>query len=393
MADVADVVVIGGGVNGASATWQLAKRGAGRVVLLEKNGIGSGASSWSSGIVRLHYTLEPLARMAWFGRQMFETWADTVGGDSGFHRTGFLVLLSKEETEAGKAVVEMQQRIGIDARFVGTKEIGEIEPRLQLSDVAAGTYEPESGFADGLSTATAFADAARREGADVRIGPAATGILGDDAGITAVLTDQGEIRTRTVVVAAGYRSAALLEPLGVDLPITPVRHAIAVVERTPAFRGLHAVVSDRPARAYYRPESEDMTLLGEMDPLTGREDHDVEAEPPPATSEVTGLIGKFTARFPAEQEGVFRRGYTGIYDCTPDFQPALGAVTAVPGLHVAAGFSGHGFKLSPAVGRILADVVIDGSTSVADVGLLRVERFAEGDLVQPDVAYAGRSLA
>ena len=393
MADVADAVVIGGGVNGASTAWQLAKRGAGKVVLLEKNAVGAGATSWSSGNIRLHYTLEPLARMARYGRDLFETWADAVGGDCGFHCTGYLVLLAEEEVDAGRAVVEMQRRIGIDARFIDTKEVGEIEPRLQRTDVAAGTYEPDSGFADGLSTAAGFADAARREGAEVRIGPVATGIVAGANGVTRVETDKGTIDTRTVVVAAGYRSMALLEPLGVELPITPIRHAIAIVGRTAGFRGLHPIVSDRPGWAYYRPESADLTLLGERDPLTGREDHEVEAEPPPATAEVMSLIEKFTKRFPDEQEAVLHRGYTGIYDCTPDFQPALGAVAAVPGLYVAAGFSGHGFKLSPAVGRILSDLIVDGATSLVDVALLRIERFAEGDLIQPGVAYTGRSLA
>ena len=86
----------------------------------------SSTTSWSSGIVRLHYTLEPLARMAWYGREMFETWADAVGGDCGFHRTGFLVLLADDEVEGGRAVVEMQRRIGIDARFIDTEEVGEL---------------------------------------------------------------------------------------------------------------------------------------------------------------------------------------------------------------------------------------------------------------------------
>ncbi|MBM3956962.1 MAG: FAD-binding oxidoreductase, partial [Gemmatimonadetes bacterium] len=229
MADVADAVVIGGGVNGASTAWHLAKRRAGRVVLVEKSGIGSGATSWSSGIVRLHYSLETLARMAWYGRQMFETWGDSVGGDSGFHRTGFLVLLGEGEVEGGRAVVAMQRRIGISARFIDVEEIAEVEPHLDPSGVAAGTYEPESGFADGLSTATAFADAARREGAEIRIGPVVTGIASGGEGVTRVLTDRGAIETRTAVVAAGYRSAGLLGPLGVDLPIRPIRHAIAIV--------------------------------------------------------------------------------------------------------------------------------------------------------------------
>ncbi len=393
MADVADVVVIGGGVTGSSTAWQLAKRGAGRVLLIEKNGIGSGATSWSSGNVRLHYTLEPLARMALFGREMFSNWPEVVGGDCGFHRTGFLVLLSEEEAEAGRAVTEMQRRVGIDARFITAQEVGELQPRLQRDDIVAGAYEPESGFADGQSTATAFADAARREGAEVRIGPTVTGIARGDAGLLRIETDRGSIETRSAVLAAGYRSSALLKPLGVELPLTPIRHAIAIVGRTPDFEGFHPVISDRPARAYYRPESGDMTLLGEMDPLTGHEDRDVEAEPPPRGEDVASLIGKFMERYPDQHEATLRRGYTGVYDCTPDFQPAVGAVEAVPGLCVAAGFSGHGFKLSPSVGRILSDLIVDGATSLIDINLLRVERFAAGELILPDVAYASRSLA
>ena len=105
------------------------------------------------------------------------------------------------------------------------------------------------------------------------------------------------------------------------------------------------------------------------------------------------LVERFVNRFPDEQEAVLRRSYTGVYDCTPDFQPALGAVAAVPGLYVAAGFSGHGFKLSPAVGRILSDVIVDGETSLVDVGFFRIERFAEGDLIRSDIGYVGGSLA
>lgn len=393
MNETADVVVIGGGVHGTSAVWQLARRGAGKIVLLEKEGIAAGATGWSSAIVRLHYTLEPLAAMALFGLRMFERSADELGGDCGFRRTGFLVLLNDQELEAGRAVVDMQRRLGIEARFLRSEEVGQLEPRLNRSDIAGGTYEPDSGYADGSSTANAFANAARREGADIRQGQSVTGIEVDAAGVARVNTSNGPIDTRTVLVAAGYRSSGLLNPLGVELPITPVRHSIAIIQRSAGFGDSHLIVSDRPAGAYYRPEGENLTLLGEMDPLNGHEDHDVEDEKPPSMEDQVTLISKFTNRFPGEDRASLRRGYTGVYDCTPDFQPALGPVAAVPGLFIAAGFSGHGFKLSPAAGRILSDLIVDSATTVADVSMFRIERFAAGKLITAGGVYASRSLA
>jgi glycine/D-amino acid oxidase-like deaminating enzyme len=393
MADSADIVVIGGGCIGASIAWQLARRGAGRVVLLEKQGIASGATGWSSAIVRMHYTHEELVRMALFGREMFGRFDDEVGGDCGFRRVGFLVLLAGDELAPARRVVEMQRRLGIDARMLTPEEVLEIEPRLAVDDLVAGTWEPDSGHADGSSTALAFADAARREGADLRIGAEATAIRGSDAGVTGVETTRGPISAGTVVVAAGFRTPALLKPFGVKLPMTPVRHSIAVVERTPDFGAMHPVISDRPQLGYYRPEGERQVLLGAHDPLEGAVDDQVEVDKPPPPKETNRLMERFVRRFPAQADAAYRRGYTGTYDCTPDFQPVLGAVEGVPGLHVAAGFSGHGFKLSPAVGHLLAEQVIDGAASLIDIGMFRVERFAEGKLIESAGGYSVRSLS
>ncbi len=393
MAETADVVVVGGGCIGTSIAWQLARRGAGRVVLLEKTGIASGATGWSSAIVRMHYTHEPLIKMALFGRRMFENFEDEVGGDSGFRRVGFLVVLPPEDVPAARRVVGLQRGLGIDATMLSLEEIADIEPRLSLEGVVAGTWEPDSGHADGSGTANAFAAAARNAGADLRIGAEVTGVQPGDGSSIRVSTTTGDIEAGSVVMASGYRTSALLVPLGVELPIKPVRHSIAVVERTADFGPQHPVISDHIQNGYYRPEGTGLVLLGDHDPLEGDVDHDIETDKQPPPSSIARHTARFAARFPSEADAMYRRGYTGTYDTTPDFQPALGAVKAIPGLFVSVGFSGHGFKLSPSVGRILSDVVLEGATEVADISMFRLERFAEGDLVTAPEGYGNRSLA
>ena len=394
MADTADIVVVGGGVHGASTAWHLAKRGAGKIVLIEKDGIASGASGWSSAIVRMHYSLESLVKITMYGREMYGDWKNIVGvGESGFRQVGFLVLFPEDEIAHGRGVVEMQQRLGIDARYISVDEVGEIEPRLVRDDVAAGAWEPNSGHADGSTVANSFIAAGRELGVDVRVGPQVLGVTSEGDRVTGVETSEGVIYAGTVVVEAGFRTSALLAPLGVDLPIRPVRHAISVVERTPDFGDIHPVISDRVARAYYRPERGTLALLGEHDPLKGPIDDDVEFAKPPMLDEEVSLMERFAHRFPGQELASKMQGYTGVYDCSPDFQPAFGRVQAVDGLFVGAGFSGHGFKLSPGIGKIMSDLVVDGATDMIDIHPFRVERFAENDLLLGGKGYSNRSLS
>ncbi|GIT58887.1 MAG: hypothetical protein Ct9H300mP19_08350 [Dehalococcoidia bacterium] len=219
MADIADIVVVGGGVHGASTAWHLAKRGVGNIVLLEKDGIASGASGWSSAIVRMHYQLESLVKITMYGRELYGDWANIVGvGESGFRKVGFLVLFPEDEIEQGQKVVKMQNRLGIDTRFISKEEVSQIEPRLSIDDVAAGAWEPNSGHADGSTVANSFIAAARTLGVDVRIGTEALGLTTNHDKITGVETSEGMISAGTVIVEAGFRTSALLEPHGIDLP-------------------------------------------------------------------------------------------------------------------------------------------------------------------------------
>jgi len=371
----------------------LAKRGAGKIVLIEKDGIASGASGWSSAIVRMHYTLESLVKVTMYGREMYGDWENIVGvGESGFRKTGFLILFPEDELGHGREVVEMQQRLGIDARYISVDEVGEIEPRLVRDDVAAGAWEPNSGHADGSTVANSFIAAARELGVDVRVGPEVLRVTSEGRKVTGVETSEGVISADTVIVEAGFRTSALLAPHGVELPITPVRHAIAVVERTPDFGDIHPVVSDRVSKAYYRPERGTLALLGEHDPMRGPIDDEVEAAKAPILDEEVSLMERFANRFPGQELASKMQGYTGVYDCSPDFHPAFGKVQALDGLFVGAGFSGHGFKLSPGTGKIMSDLVVDGSTDMIDVHPFRIERFAENDLLLDGKGEVNRSM-
>ena len=375
MADVADVVVIGGGCSGASIAWQLARRGVGRVVLLEQTGIAAGATGRSSAVVRTHYTHEALARMSLAALRIFERFDELVGGDVGFHRVGMLVLLGPEDVEAVVANVAMHRRVGIEAYALTLDALMQLEPRLNPAGIGAIAWEPQSGYADPVLAATAFAEAGRRLGVDQRIGVRVNRLTGGPRGIERVETSAGQIQTRTVVVAAGYRSRELLGPLGFDLPLRPIRHTIAIVQRSPLFGKPHSTISDRVAGAYYRPDGQQLTLIGASSPLDGVEDE-------------LRLVSGFCQRFPTEEAAGLRRGYTGVYDCSPDLQPVLGPVPDIDGLHVAAGFSGHGFKLSPITGQLIAEKIVDSRTTLVDIDLFSPGRFASGRLIDSPHSYS-----
>jgi sarcosine oxidase subunit beta len=378
MAEAADVVVVGGGCEGTSIAWHLARAGAGRVVLLERHDLAAGATGRSSAIVRTHYTHEALVRMALAGRRVFERFADVVGGDAGFRRTGFLALVGPGDAAALGANVAMHRAVGVDARALSPDELRALEPRMAADDVGAAAWEPDSGYADPHGATMGYAAAARRHGAEIRIGVTVMGLRAASGKLEAVETAGGRIATRAVVVAAGCRTRDLVAPLGIDVPLTAVRHDIAIVGRAADFGGIHPVVSDRVGGSYYRPEGDALTLIGTTSPHEGHVDPEVERDRTPHPDDAATLVARFAARFPGAERAVLRGGYTGVYDCSPDLQPLLGPVPEVEGLHVACGFSGHGFKLSPVIGQLLADKLLTGTTSLVDLEIFSPARFAAG---------------
>ena len=392
MKETVDILIIGGGCTGTSTAMHLARRKAGRVMLVEKHGIAMGATGKSSAIVRTHYTHEAPARMALAALRIFERFGEIVGGDSGFRRTGFLALIGPRDVDAIRSNVEMHRSVGINAEVLLPDGIRALEPRMNVEGVGAAAWEPESGYADPHGTAVAFAEAARRAGATLKIGATVRRLVFSGGRVRGVETNDGVIEAGTVIVAAGFRAKELLAPLGFDAPIKPVRHNMAIVQRAADFGKPHPIVSDRVSGSYYRPEGDALTLVGTTAADEGHVDPEVEVERPADHGELLTLAERFHHRFLAQGDATLNGGFTGVYDCTPDLQPMLGPLPGIDGLIVAAGFSGHGFKLSPVIGQMLAEQVLDGRASLVDISLFSPTRFATGRLIGAHAAYTVQTL-
>jgi glycine/D-amino acid oxidase-like deaminating enzyme len=386
----AEVVIVGGGVEGTAAAWALTQRGAREVTVLERHTVGSGGTGKSSGIVRCHYGVPSLAAMAWRGLQLFEGAAEILGTDIGFRQTGYLVGVGTENAEALRANLAAQQALGIETAEIAAEDAAELWPLANLADFAAFGYEPRGGYGDGYQTAQAFAASARRGGATIRQGAAVVEVVRGGGRVTGVRLANGEVvPAGCVVVAAGPWSAGLVAPLGVDLPIRACREQILLVAPGRDV-GPVPVLSDLVSLQYVRTEASGDLLCGNSDlqsiELADPDDYRQSTDP----GFVETAAGKLAHRFPGLPEAAISSGYAGCYDITPDFNPVISR-TEIPGLVVAAGFSGHGFKISPAVGALIADLVCTGASTDPDISErdFRLSRFAEDDLLRSRHPYAG----
>ncbi|RMF88888.1 MAG: FAD-binding oxidoreductase [Nitrospinota bacterium] len=389
MVHTADVVIIGGGCMGTSIAYHLAKRGIRDVVLVEKNFLASGATGKSSAIIRMHYSTETLAKMALYSFRIFQNFADAVGGNAGFVQAGFLVGVGPQSVEALKGSIALQQGVGVNTRFVSPQEMKEIEPTLRVEDFGGGAYEPDSGYADPSGTTVSFARRARELGATILQGTLVTDILLQGGKVRGVRTSRGDISAPTVVLATGVWSPKLGEKIGVEFPIVSCRSKVLAVKRPPEFTPAPKVFVDFVHQMYYRPETGELSLVGSIDPREAEDRIDPDAYSDDLTFEtMEEYFGKACLRYPILERGYYKGGWAGPYDVTPDWHPILDALPGFEGLYCAVGFSGHGFKLSPAIGEMMARLITEGKcTEPADISLFRFNRYAEGRLIQARYGY------
>jgi glycine/D-amino acid oxidase-like deaminating enzyme len=375
----AAAVVVGGGVHGASVAYHLARRGAGRVVLLERKFLASGPTGRSSALVRRFYAMDFLTRTANGSADVFRHWAETVGGgDPGFRQVGILWLAGPDRADDLRANVRRARELGANVVALLPAEVQALVPAMAVDDVALGAYEPESGYADAAMTTNALATRARELGATVAQYVPAEAISTAGDTVTGVRTAAGEISAPAVVVCAGLWAGRLLGPLGIDVPVATTRHQMCFFRRPPEF-GPHPAVLDRPQGTYMRPETGNLTIHGlfAYDEVVDPDHYNEGAD----AGEVLRNAELIARRFPAMEHGLSMGGYSGVYDNTPDHEPVLGAVPEYAGLFVDFGWSGHGFKHAPAVGDILAQVVLNGHAPGWDLQPLRWSRFREGALL------------
>jgi sarcosine oxidase subunit beta len=383
----ADVVVIGGGCTGASTAFWLASHYRQQVVLLERRTVAGGPTGRSSGIVRMHYSYEPLIRLALRGREIFVHFDEIVGGNPDFRSTGFVIVVPPGQEATLAANVALQQRLGVDTALLDAVALRDIDPRIRTDDVGAGAYEPGSGYADGHATTVAFAAAARRSGADVRELTPAARILIEGSRVTGVETPTGRMPTGSVLVAAGPWTRELLAPLGVEVPIRATRHQVVTMEVPQGTAPLRHVFADLGLGIYTRPDVGGQFLAGSVEEGPDEEVHADSFNEGMDFAFAEQISRRLAHRIPVFADVGVKGGYASLYDVTPDWQPILGAVPGIEGLYIAAGFSGHGFKLSPALGEALAGLMATGHSGAVDLGVFRLSRFAEGALIHSAYAH------
>lgn len=390
MEQAADIIIIGGGVMGTSIAYHLARQGAGRVVLLERGALCGGTTGHSGAIVRQHYSHAFTIRMARASLQIFQNFGDVVGGNSGFITTGLLVLSDEAGAEGLRANVELQRQQGVDTRLLTPQEIAEVAPDYRTDDATLACYEAETGVADPVATTHCFAQRARDYGAMLLEGVTVTRLLAHNERISGVETTQGEIRAPLVVLAANVWSRSLAQTLGIDLPITATRHLMLALRRpgdATEYGHMHPVCFDGMQDMYMRPDTGGVTLIGSTRNVDTASDPDHYAQGL-SEEEIAHFHTDSAHRFPALARASTRGGWAGLYDDTPDFHPILGRLPHYTGLYCAAGFSGHGFKLSPMIGQYMAELLLTGTTPT-DMQPFAYERFAEGKQIQPRYGISG----
>jgi sarcosine oxidase, subunit beta len=375
MARTADAVVIGGGVNGASIGYALASRGL-RTVLVEQGAMANGATGRSSALVRMHYTNEWDARLAWASFPVFTHWSQIMGGRPVFTHTGFVNVVGPEDAEALRKNVEMLRGLGIKTTALTPQELRELQPFANVQDIGAAAYEPDSGYADPAETVEGFRRRIVELGSTVLQWTTVTSVVRAGGRVTGVDTSAGRIDAPVVVVAAGAWAPRLCKALGVDLAARPKAIDTVQVARPPELAAPHMVFIDHVQGTYFRPESTTFTLVGvpcqewDIDPDTMPT-----GLPPHAALQGAEIL---THRIPAMEKATLARGYRA-FDCySKDRKAILGAVDGVDGLYLATAFSGAGFKIAPAVGTCMAELIVDGAAKTVDISAFRPGRFAEG---------------
>jgi sarcosine oxidase subunit beta len=387
MSETAEVVVIGGGVNGASITYALAARGV-KVVLVEKGALAAGASGRSSALVRMHYTNEWDARLAWASFPVFRHWPELMGGPPVFTHTGFVNVVGPAYAEHLRRNVEMLQRIGIRTSAITPAELRDLQPFVNVADVGAAAYEPDSGYADPAATVEGFRRRAVELGARIVPWTAVTRIARRESRVLGVETAGGRIDAGSVVVAAGAWSSRLCRELGLSLPARPKAIDTVAVSRPAELRDPHMVFIDNVQGNYFRPESGGLTLVG-----VPCQEWDIDPDtlgtglPPHAAALGAQLL---THRIPAMERATLARGYRAFDGYSADRHAILGRVDGIDGLYLATAFSGAGFKIAPAVGVCMAELITDGRARTVDIDAFGLGRFARGRTVEGPYPYAVR---
>lgn len=383
-----DVLIIGGGIMGCCAAYELGQRGL-SVAVFDKQSIGEGPTGQSSAIIRQHYSNELTARMALYSLRVFQDFDERVGGESGFTPTGFIAIVNDKDRAGLEANIAMQRRLGIMTEMLDAAALGNIMPALDSDNLTAVAYEPESGFADPYLTVNAFASAARRYGAQILQNVEVTGVRFDGRRVSGVVAAGERYNAPIVLNCAGAWGARVAKLAGVVLPINSCRVQVAFFRRPHGYEAAHPVVADFIHATYFRSETGGLTLVGLIDPAEADAVVDPDNYREYLDDDFILDAGeRLIRRYPAMERSDSTGGYASLYAITPDWHPIVDEVVEDSGFYVCSGFSGHGFKLGPAVGVMTADLLAGASDPSFDPDMFRLARFEENDPVRGQYEYS-----
>jgi sarcosine oxidase subunit beta len=366
-----DVVIIGGGVMGASTAYHLASKGCTDVLLLERNRFfGEEATGRCAGGIRYQFSNEIDVRLSQHSIPMLERFADELEQEIDLRHCGYLFLLSREDdVEVFQENVALQRSLGVGTEWLSTEEAAKRAYPIDTKGILAATFNAHDGLADPSGVVQGYVKGARRLGVSLVSEAEAIGIEIAKGRVCAVLTNQGRVITDSVVNAAGPWAAMVGAMARIEIPVRPVRRQIAVTTAIPGLPHDFPMVIDFAQSLYFHREGQGV-VTGMSNPHE-KEGFDQSVDP---EWELTHL-GAAVARFPLlENAGVLNR-WAGLYEVSPDSLAILGKVPQLEGFYCINGFSGHGFMHGPICGLLLAEEILEGEAATVDIAPLRIDRF------------------
>lgn len=380
-----DAIVIGAGVIGTSTAFHLAQLGARNVLVLDRKTIGEGTTAQSSGILRTHYSVREnveLARLSWDVFNNFAAHLEDDEASCGLVKCGYMIWAPDgDKLEPLRSALAEQQTQGIELRYLDQQQATDLLPIAKLDDAALIGFEPEAGFADAYLVATSFARAARRRGVTVKEGVNVERLLVENGKVVGVETSAGRFLSNTVISTQNIWTPELAAWTGVAMPVKPERHTVLALEGPEAYTFQMPVFKDLGSQGMLYGRSYGGTQMLVSEGIVGETLDVPDTEQGDVPLDMIAEIGAQVAeRFPSYETAGLATSWTGVYDVTPDWNPVLGPVNGVEGLITGFGFSGHGFKLSPAVGRVLAQAALGLPTDVS-LAPYALDRFSTGALL------------
>ena len=380
MSETADVVIIGGGIVASSIAYHLSELGCSNVLIIEREPQqGMGSTAKSMGGVRAQFATPINIKMSLYSIDLFSRFEEATGHTAGYRPHGYMFVATKQShLDYLETNLRQQRACGLNnAEMVTREDIVKTIPQLVATDVIGGSFCPTDGFVDPYSVMTGFAKRARQHGVRLWVETEVTGIDVDNGKVTGVTTSRGYVATRVVVNAAGPWAALVARLAGVEIPVEPLKRQIVKTEPFEQLSSALPMIIDMSTGFHFRPEGSSF-LLAWPDPeqVHGfKTDFDY--------GFIEKILTKAVSRVPdfADVEVNPRRCWAGMYEMTPDRHSIIGRAPGVEGMFLANGFSGHGVMHSPATGKIISELIVNGVTSFTEASMLRAERFAEGDLL------------